>query len=51
MRETPGSDVRPTVSDSMLNARRRKTERDAVEDAGLVFDEGDQCVMHSVPMS
>ena len=51
MREMPGSAVRPTVSDSMLKARRRNSERDAVEHAGLVFDEGDECVMHRNPDS
>ena len=46
MREMPGSSVRPTVSDSMLKARRRNNERHAIEHAGLVFDERDQRVMH-----
>jgi hypothetical protein len=46
MREMPGSAVRPTVRDSMLNARRRNTERNTVQDARFVFDKSNEGVMH-----
>ena len=35
MRETPGRSVCPTVSDSMLNARRRNSDDTRVSTPGL----------------
>ena len=53
MRETPGVSVWPTVSDSMLKPRRRKSDDHAVQHAGLVLDVDDEGVQAhaSAPVS